>query len=1078
MSALRPPPAIRINILGPLDIKGVLGAPKLPPGARNIRVMLALMAFKQSYEFEEFVNIVWGDPDVVDSEGRPIPTARRNVDTLAKKTRVHLGDAKKQLRVQAGRVSLFRTSDGSTVPSLTTDADDFMRLKSSHTPDGWRDAVRLVRGEIAEDVPANSHQEVWLVSRRSEQRNQLSKLLSDLFPRHTDVDSLVDEVLTYGGATVVDRPVGITVPAEKAKVPPRPFGEIDWESLGITPAAIGTDVLPQCLERTIDPLIDERLQRALELSREPIATDHRDRFVLVEGPSMSGKTRALYEAVHRDEALRIIPTLAPASDDPAEVAHCIAVAQSTQTPLLLWLDDIDGHCSYQSQTQGVTVARLRTALLDNTSLIVLATAGGKGAVRALPETSERGQIWRDILTLTTVPLELDGGVSFAEVQQARKAGWPELVVAAIERHGLGSALSAGPDLVQRLKAARNAHSDARYGWALAAAVGLLESMWFAGPVPEHTARSAWRGLLAQHLNGLGEEQAWNAALKFSFHVIGRDTKLLYEGRRGLTLHDYVRPRVALTGAEIRRTLEGASSGMNGQECRVVMSNTFSDEIAKIAPALHLAREGDKSALLTICEWLTSYTDWPTDTHMIEASTRLACCLLDCLLRQADGGSETVFNIIHHIGGLPDPVFDGVCERVEAAEIMHADLAISAIRIMRLEPNTDDGERVITAGLQSQDARSRLAIRFLDVLRYRAMLETPTQLEDLLEAPDYLGMAIYEVGRADSPADLARIEVLLTDAINQVGIETVADELAKCLAMPSMTTNALREIDLVLPIFDRVIGRSPSGPIPKIAYSRAMLALMYDSLDYDAENILLTFVDHPDHDMSRGSTLQLLEAYHQRRDENAIYALLDQLPKPFVSNMRHWTKPLRPRQRTWLLERAKHGDCYPAALICRLSDDHIADAEAFSIVEQIAAQATFGEMANLANLLCGKFYTDLFGDAGAEARRIGLDLLRECCRYPLSVQAPFSPRTMLMELLADDPDGADEMSDLLYSAIQSGDSSGVTGIHRFQSTLGKDRVQWLLDQWKALTDEAFIPVWEWARSLPWPNENAQTKVVTK
>jgi hypothetical protein len=64
---------IRINILGPLAIKGVRNAPYLPPGARRPRVMLALMAFKASYTFEEFADIFWGDPDVYNTDNTAIP---------------------------------------------------------------------------------------------------------------------------------------------------------------------------------------------------------------------------------------------------------------------------------------------------------------------------------------------------------------------------------------------------------------------------------------------------------------------------------------------------------------------------------------------------------------------------------------------------------------------------------------------------------------------------------------------------------------------------------------------------------------------------------------------------------------------------------------------------------------------------------------------------------------------------------------------------------------------------------------------------------------------------------------------
>jgi hypothetical protein len=428
------------------------------------------------------------------------------------------------------------------------------------------------------------------------------------------------------------------------------------------------------------------------------------------------------------------------------------------------------------------------------------------------------------------------------------------------------------------------------------------------------------------------------------------------------------------------------------------------------------------------------------------------------------------NIINHIGGLPGSVFDVFCGRFECSSIANADIAVSAMRVMRGEARANDDDRLIVAATQPTGTRSGLAMAFLSILRYRSRLELPKEIEDRLEEPAYISEALSVLTTADSASDLADVEALLTAAVDQEGAEELAYELARSLSIPDATgTSTSGQVDLVLPIFDRAVDRSLVAASPRIAYSRALLALMCDHLDPDAEATLLGFVDDPDYDLSRGAARQLLEAYYGRRDYDTVYAFLDRLRSPVAANTPHWTRPLDPRQRSWLLERAKQGDREAAVLVCRLSDDRDADSEAFTILERTVALASPGEVSGLADFLCSEFYDDGCGEAGTEARRLGLELLRKCCPYLPRGFTPFGPSTTLIQLLADGHDGADEMTELLADAIQSGDPSGVNEVRRFQDTLGKDRTQWLLDQWKTLTDAALLSVWEWARKLPWPDE---------
>jgi hypothetical protein len=1048
-------PSVRIYVLGSLEIRGAQGAPTFPPDVRIPRVALAVLGLKESYTHQEFVNALWPGYQVLKSDGTKDNATREKIHKAASEARPYLGNARRQVISRYPQIRLAREPIDKTNAAVTTDADDFDRLRSSNDPTKLREAVRLIRGPIGKGLPTDEYQEQWFEERRDKFAGTLFGLLQRIYPDTQDLDDLTKAVLTHGGDTVIGASIGIAVPSQVQWVPRDIFIDIAWQSLGVTPAAIGSTPMPQHLNRSVDPLIDERLEGAADAQSKPDETNLRDRFVLLEGPSKCGKTRALFEAVRRHETFKRTETLTPANDDPDDIADCLEEAAHSDTRLLLWLDDIDGHCSYQSDSRGLTASRLRRALSNNPRLVILATAGGKGPLRTDPNRRQ-SQIWQDVLKLIGRPLELAGGVDFADVRQAQEANWSDDVVTAIERYGLGPALSAGPDLVQRLRLARDTDGD-RYGWALASAIGLLQETWFFGPVPERVVRAAWLGLLAQRLHGVAEEEAWSVALAFAFGVIGRDTKLVSEEGAGLALHDYVRPRLVMTGAEARRTFQAAAKVMTAGECEMVASRSWSDD-STLRPLIRLASEGNDEALLLIHFWLSYRADWPVDDKTIEASVRFACWVGYRILHGLDNPNTVLYTFMY-LENLPAPVFEAFCERMERSLVANADITVSALRIIRGEPHANDINRLVAAGSEAPSVRAALAEAYILWLPFH--LDLPQKLLERLDSRNNLKRGMFTP--VDSAAGMAKAEQFLAAAIAEDGADKVALELARHVELSDDPPN---RADHVLPIFDKVIEEES----PRIAFSRALIALSYDYLDSGAEEVLLTFVGSEGDDLSRQATQRLLTAYHERQDYDSIYALLERVPWPVLANRQYWRKPLHYRQRSWLVGRVQQGEREAAALLCRLTDNPDAENEAFEIVERSADLATPYTISEIAQIMCGdRFTSDGVGPATGKARQLCIELLRGVCLSPPAFHPVFAPTSLLVRLLTDSPGGADEATVLLDNLIQSGNSSVASEVGRLEGVLGADRARWLLDRAETIKSEALEPVWEWARTLPWPEE---------
>jgi hypothetical protein len=536
---------LRLNVLGPLEILGRIGTP--PPAKalanRRARITLALLGIYASVQSDDLKDWLWGEGKLV---------SRDSLDQVLLAARRQLGKHGANLRTETPMITLHRElqSNGSVL-EISTDADEFYAVRRGSSEQSLRDALALVRGPIGHGlaIPAEADDR-WLDAARSRQRLKIKDLIEQLMPTADATDDLVDMALSDGGAKVLDSIDALPPP----HVPTAPFEGVSWELLGVTPAAIGPNRLPDHLPRpSIDRRLDDALANALEGGGRPSGSA---RFVIIHGPAKYGKTRAMYEAVRRMPALRRTQTAV--LPDARSAVGALATAQVHQGGLILWIDDIDAYVAFDDDADGLTAARLARALQLNPNLVILATSGGKGPFRLDPDRrgDRLGLPWQEILASATLVEIRGGGPDPRDVEAARAAGWSIEVIAAIERYGLGAALSAGPDLLHALSDGERGHPA---GWALVMAMVVLRQHgWERGPVPLAVLRPAWHALLPSTMYGSVEQDRWDSAVEFATTPVRGEAQLAaLTSPETLDLNDYVASRVRLDGARRRKALLAA-----------------------------------------------------------------------------------------------------------------------------------------------------------------------------------------------------------------------------------------------------------------------------------------------------------------------------------------------------------------------------------------------------------------------------------------------------------------------------------------------------------------------------------------
>ena len=229
------------------------------------------------------------------------------------------------------------------------------------------------------------------------------------------------------------------------RVPVTPIGGVDPTLIGVDPAAqtvLAGDVLPEYVGREVDATLRDAVAAAL---------DGRGRWlVVVVGGSKVGKSRALFEALHRCARAGELGLVAPVDGD--ALRSLLNPGQSLRvgaTHVVLWLDDLEPFLN-----QGVTLQTLREWQASGPGRIVTATYGGKGSeLIAGSSTGGLTTIAADVLQhAREIPLRPTTADELAPL----RAKLSDAEFEAVQRHGLAAYLVAAPALERKLTTGRHA----------------------------------------------------------------------------------------------------------------------------------------------------------------------------------------------------------------------------------------------------------------------------------------------------------------------------------------------------------------------------------------------------------------------------------------------------------------------------------------------------------------------------------------------------------------------------------------------------------------------------------------------
>jgi Tfp pilus assembly protein PilF len=247
------------------------------------------------------------------------------------------------------------------------------------------------------------------------------------------------------------------------------------------------------------------------------------RMVVLRGPSKSGKSRTLYEAVAADPDLRKATVLAPRSlDDLAAILDDRRPAPACGT-VILWLDGLEqfvspGHVGMDRDALD-ELARWRP------SVVVVATAGGTSAdltaCDGLTVPIDRLYNHRSV-----VEVALDNRFSARERAEVTRRFEPE-IAAAINECGIGEYFVAAPALVRKLESERHTANEpaCREGAAVAWAAIDCARSGITRPIDRELLRAVW----PCYLHGLpATDKHFEDGLEWALRPVYRSVALLRE----------------------------------------------------------------------------------------------------------------------------------------------------------------------------------------------------------------------------------------------------------------------------------------------------------------------------------------------------------------------------------------------------------------------------------------------------------------------------------------------------------------------------------------------------------------------
>jgi hypothetical protein len=201
----------------------------------------------------------------------------------------------------------------------------------------------------------------------------------------------------------------------------------------------GLDHAPYLRRDLHDPLC-ERLTQALGQDGATL--------VVVCGPSKSGKSRLLWEAIQ--ETLGDVWLLRPRDAAAlATLAHD-GPPLETQGPCLVWLDDTERFLE-EPNRGGLSHSTMAALEQWNKTVIVLGARGGKRPASSELDPAAYADPLDDLIACYPEPLWLRPELSDNELRQLRAGGYHERAIQQICSIGIGAFMIAAPRLVRRLE---------------------------------------------------------------------------------------------------------------------------------------------------------------------------------------------------------------------------------------------------------------------------------------------------------------------------------------------------------------------------------------------------------------------------------------------------------------------------------------------------------------------------------------------------------------------------------------------------------------------------------------------------
>jgi hypothetical protein len=904
---------IRINVLGHF---GVVGATPTHVGGRtqrlqNATMALAALALRDEYPYPAFIAALW-----------PGETWGHWDDQVQKRLAARLYRAVYQAGQLLGenakhrvhcdrwteRVRLTRGLHEESATVISSDFDEFTALWGSTARAQMLTAVELVRGRIGDGVPCNPYQADWLAPQQENLEERVADLLQRLFGHLHELDDVLRSVFDLGGHQALELH-GLLKWRSAQRSGLRGFSEFSWEELGVTPAAVGPP-FPERLARASDTWIDAALADALVASREADADANiARRFVLVRGTSNSGKTRALSDGVRRYPRLAALPTVAPDPLDVEAQLEALAIAETSSQALILWLDDVDGTLGHPSAHISGSAARLRAALKSNPSLLVFATAGGKGGQRGAAaqgrEAWSRAMIDLEGMGRALPPLPSSPDIN--DVLEAEAAAWDPELVLAIKRFGLGPALSAGPELVRTLELARD--SDERPGWALVSIVGVLQREgWYPNGVPVEVARAAWRGILDLPPDAVNADN-WARAVSFATSAVRGAARFLTIDTEELYVHDYVAIRALVTGLERARAQDALMAGITEQNAPQLLPHA--NDVFGVRVAFAHARYGNSQGLAELCDHIDSLDAWPREPCFEDAVINLTAESIANNPLQLGSLSGLRYWCLHATAA----TFHRLCDRICSVAPASGESACCMLRAMRNEPTSEDLEALQAAATNYREPL------FSMVCSYRYQEEHIEADFDAVLCGGTTAEAARQrmIAHGRARGDEGVLWSAVWNYIDSIRRTSDGEPRQFYLHEAAKTSSdALSEIvELALKEFESISAACGSKPEMR---KRLELQLHGPRQRNEALRFLWRLVATGGGDSAGWAADTLLLEDEVRADPNQVAKLLRCLPIASTLEMLFWEGPLDDWAKDYAYEESQRGNVHAAACLYVMGDE--------------------------------------------------------------------------------------------------------------------------------------------------------------